>query len=70
MKKIKLKVMGMKCRGCENRIVNVLQNIEGVKKVKANYIKEEVKVILSDEINQEIIEKAINNLDYQVTKEK
>ena len=39
MEKINLKVNGMVCTGCENRVKNALMNIEGVKKVSADHKK-------------------------------
>ena len=37
MKEIKLNVEGMVCTGCENRVKNVLSDIEGIEKVEANH---------------------------------
>ena len=57
--KIEIKISGMSCTGCENRVENVLKNIENVKSVNANY-------------NTGIVEIGINNiknLDIDVIKE-
>ena len=37
MEKVIVKVKGMSCTGCENRIKNALSDIEGIKKVDANH---------------------------------
>jgi len=37
MQEIKIEVEGMMCSGCENRIKNALQTIEGVEEVDANH---------------------------------
>ena len=37
MKNVVIRVNGMHCSGCENRIKNILSDIEGVEEVKANY---------------------------------
>ena len=35
--KIEIRISGMSCTGCENRVENVLKNIENVESVNANY---------------------------------
>ena len=57
--KIEIKISGMSCTGCENRVENVLKNIENVESVNANY-------------NTGIVEIGTNNikdLDINVIKE-
>lgn len=66
MKKVILKIEGMKCEGCVNRIKNVLENIKGI----INYdISLENKTLIievkKDKIINEVISK-IENLDFQV----
>ncbi len=46
MEKIILKVNGMVCNGCENRVENAFMNIDGVVKVNANHKKSIVTVTL------------------------
>ena len=55
MTKIILNVKGMVCHGCENRVENSLKNIEGVKKVKANYQKESVQITANEEISRTML---------------
>ncbi len=69
MKKITLKVNGMVCSGCENRVKNALINIDGVSKVKANHKKNLVSITAKEEIDKSVLEKAIENLGYQIVKE-
>ena len=69
MNKINLKVNGMVCNGCENRVKNALMNIEGVSKVKASYKKSLVTISAKDEINSKDIENVIKKLGYEVVKE-
>ena len=57
--KIEIRISGMSCTGCENRVENVLKNIENVKSVNANYNTGIVEI----EINN------IKNLDIDVIKE-
>ena len=69
MKEINLKVNGMVCNGCENRVKNVLKNIEGVENVIANHESDMVTVTLKEEIDANIIIKTIENLGYEIIKE-
>ena len=69
MNKINLKVNGMVCNGCENRVKNALMNIEGVSKVKASYKKSLVTISAKDEIDVKDIEDVIKNLGYEIVKE-
>jgi len=69
MKEIKLKIKGMVCKGCENRIKNALQNIDKVKSVVANYEIEEVIIEFKEEIEVSLIKEAIENLGFEIMKE-
>ncbi len=57
MQEIKIKVEGMVCSGCENRIKNALQTIEGVEEVDANHNTGVVTI----KTNQENIESYVKN---------
>ena len=57
--KIEIKISGMSCTGCENRVENVLKNIENVESVNANYNTGIVEIGTND----------IKNLDIDVIKE-
>ena len=69
MKEIKLKVNGMECNGCENRVINALKNIEGIESVSANHETGIVTITLNKEIEQSLIEETIENLGYEIIKE-
>ena len=66
MKEVLINVDGMVCNGCENRIQNAIQNIEGVNKVKANYKKGIVKIKLDGEININEIKEKIEDIGFKV----
>ncbi len=66
MKEIKLKVVGMVCNGCENRVKNALKTIEGIEKVEANYKKGTVIVKTKDEIQEEKIKEKIEDIGFDV----
>lgn len=57
--KIEIRISGMSCTGCENRVENVLKNIENVESVNANYNTGIVEIETND----------IKNLDIDVIKE-
>lgn len=57
--KIEIRISGMSCTGCENRVENILKNIENVESVNANYNTGIVEIETND----------IKNLDINVIKE-
>lgn len=69
MKETIIKVEGMACSGCENRIQNALKNIEGVKDVVANYKTGLVTITLNSELEISILEEKIENIGFNVVKE-
>lgn len=66
MKNIVIKVNGMHCSGCENRIKNVLSDIEGVEEVKANYKDGIVTVNANESIDISILNEKIEDLGFNV----
>lgn len=64
---LKLNVTGMKCEGCENRIKNVVGDIDGVSKVEADYKTGVVTILCEKDLNDKIIN-AIEDLDFEVVK--
>ena len=69
MKEIFLNVKGMMCEGCENRVKTVIKNIEGVKEVSANHNNGMVYIKANDDISQESIKEAIEDIGYEVEKD-
>ncbi len=65
MKETIIKVQGMACGGCENRIQNALKNIEGIEKVVANH-KEGTVTITANEINIDKIKERMQDLGFTV----
>lgn len=57
MKEVILKVQGMACEGCENRIQNALKNMEGIEKVVANHKEGTVTVTTNETLINDIKEK-------------
>lgn len=69
MKEIILNVKGMMCGGCENRIQNVVKDIEGVENVKADHNTGKVRITLNKNIEKEVISETIEDIGYEVVKE-
>lgn len=65
MKETILKVQGMACGGCENRIQNSLKNMEGIEKVVASH-KEGTVTIMANEIDIDKIKERIEDLGFTV----
>ncbi len=62
-----INVEGMHCEHCAKRVKEVLSKIDNVSKVVVNLSKHEV-IIYGDDIDDKIIKKNIEDLDYQVKK--
>ena len=69
MKKIILKVNGMMCVNCENRVKNVLKNIDEVENVFANHITGEVTIMAKDNLSSGNINKTLEDIGYEVVGE-
>ena len=66
MKNIEIKVEGMMCSGCENRVRNALENIEGVQNVVADHKAKKVEVVCGNEVTEDIIKEKIEDLGFKV----
>ena len=69
MKKITLKVNGMVCNGCENRVKKALENIEGTQCVSANHESGIVTITSKEEIEESKFIEIIENLGFEIKKE-
>ncbi len=69
MKETTIKVKGMMCEGCENRIKNALGEVEGIKEVEANHNTGLVKITSTDEVKKEDMEETIEDIGFEVEKE-
>ena len=65
MKKI-LKVEGMMCEGCVNRIKNALENIKGVKIIEISLDEKNVHIDVDNEIIFNDVVNKINDLGFEV----
>ena len=64
-----IKVKGMVCHGCENRIQNVLKELDSVTDVVADYTQEQVTIKTNSEIDKNLINEKIEDLGFEVIKE-
>ena len=68
MKEINLIIKGMMCTGCENRVKNALENIEGIEKVSADHVSGNVNIVCDDTVYKNVIESAIEDLGFEIIK--
>ncbi len=66
MKEINLKVEGMVCGGCENRVQNAVSMIEGVEKVVANHTTGTVNITAEESVDENTIKEKINDIGFEV----
>lgn len=66
MKEMKLKIEGMMCTGCENRVQNALKTIDGVEEVKANHEDGSVKIKANDNVEISTIKEKVEDIGYEV----
>ena len=66
MKEIILKVEGMMCGGCENRVQNAIGEIEGVVEVKASHTEKTVKITANEQVSENLIKETIDDLGYTI----
>ncbi len=69
MKETIIKVEGMVCNGCENRVKNALKNIQGVEDVDANHTTGTVTVTSKEEVSENIMKEKIEDVGFEVVKE-
>ena len=66
--KIEIRISGMSCTGCENRVENVLKNIENVESVNANYNTGIVEIETNDikDLDIDMIKETLEDLGYDI----
>lgn len=65
MKETIIKVEGMMCEGCENRIQNSIKNIENVEKVVANH-KEGIVTVAGENVDVDKVKERIEDIGFKV----
>ena len=66
MKETIIKVEGMMCNGCENRIQNAIKTIKGVEKVIANHTNGTVTVTSNNEVEEKDLKEKIEDIGFEV----
>ena len=66
MKEIQLKINGMMCVGCENRVKSAVSLIEGVEKVEADHNTGIVTVTSKEDIDISKIKEKIIDIGYEI----
>ncbi len=69
MKETTIKVKGMVCGGCENRVQNALKNISGVENVVASHDTGIVKVTARDDVSENTMKEKIEDIGFEVIKD-
>ena len=69
MKEMIIKVTGMMCAGCENRVQNAVKLLAGVEEVVASHEDGTVKVIAAENVTIESVKEAIEDLGFDVVEE-
>ena len=67
MKELTLKVEGMVCNGCENRVMNALKTLEGVSEVEGSF--QTGIVTVKGNVEQEVLEEKIETIGFTVVKD-
>ncbi len=66
MKETIIKVEGMVCNGCENRVQNALKNIEGVENVIADHVTGTVTVTSKEKVAESVMKERIEDIGFEV----
>lgn len=69
MKETIIHVKGMVCGGCEGRVKNALETIDGVESVEANHETGVVKVLANENVEKKLMEDTIEDIGFEVVKE-
>lgn len=66
--KIEIRISGMSCTGCENRVENVLKNIENIESVNANYNTGIIEIETNNikDLNIDVIKETLEDLGYDI----
>ena len=69
MKEFKIKVEGMVCGGCENRVKNAVGSIEGVISVTADHTTGIVVVTSNEDVLEKVVKEKIEDIGFDIVKE-
>ena len=69
MKELEIKINGMVCGGCENRVKNALSTIEGIESVEANHNTGIVTIKTEKDLDMVQINERIVDLGFEIVEE-
>ena len=69
MKELKIKINGMVCEGCENRVKTALSEISGVESVDANHNTGIVTITSKEDIGASKIKEKIIDIGFEIVEE-
>ncbi len=69
MKELEIKINGMVCGGCENRVKNALSTIEGIESVEANHNTGIVTIKAEKDLDVVQIKERIVDLGFEIVEE-
>lgn len=61
-----VKIEGMSCEHCANKVKNTLQGINNIKSVKVNLSKKIATITSSNTLDKDMIKNLIEDLDYKL----
>lgn len=64
-----IKVKGMECTGCENRIKNALETMDGIVSVDASHATGIVNIKTNEQVSKSVISEKIADLGFEVIEE-
>lgn len=66
MEEFEFTVEGMSCSGCEERVTNATESVDGVRRVDADHEADSVEVTATDDVEDEV-QQAIHDAGYDVS---
>ena len=66
IKETTIKVNGMVCEGCENRVQNALKTIEGIENVVANHNNGTVTIVPTGCFDKKEVQEKIEDIGFEV----
>ena len=61
-----IKIEGISCEHCANKVKNAFMNLDGIKGVKVNLSKKEAIISSSNKLEKDMIKNIIKNLNYKL----
>lgn len=61
-----IKIEGMKCEGCANRVKNILKSVKGIKKINVELENKQAIITIKKEIDEQLVTKLIESLGFKV----